>query len=131
MRVASAAAVTSTVALTAVALSGCGGGAPAVGHGPGQPEAFNSCVRQTRFLVVVPHRSGTTVIELIKARGHSAVVGGFAALPSARAANLFPTANAGSGARNGRYVMFTTVALGRNASAIQDCFDRFFPPSPA
>lgn len=67
---ASAAAVSSVVAFAGVASVGRGGGGAA---------AFNACISQTRFLVLlVRHGSGNNVIEMIKDRAHGAVVGEFA-----------------------------------------------------
>lgn len=57
--VATAAAVISMVALALVALVGGGGGRGGIA-------AFNGCIRQTRFLVLVRPGSGTGVMETIK-----------------------------------------------------------------
>jgi hypothetical protein len=109
------------VAVLVPCLVACGGSSSAT-------QAFNGCISQTRFLVLVQHGSGNNVNEMIKDRMRGVVVGDFAALRSERAAEAFPTTLAGSGARNGRYVVFTTVPVGRDATAIERCFDRVFPP---
>jgi hypothetical protein len=117
--VASAAAVISVVAFAVVAF--------AVRDGGARP-AFNACISQTRSLVLGRHASGNKAIALIRDRAHGAVVGEFALLPSERAAEAFSTTLAGSGAQNGRHVVFTTDPVGRDATAIELCFDRVFPP---
>jgi hypothetical protein len=70
--VASAAAVVLVVALAIGAFAGSGRGAGA---------AFNACIGQTRFLVLVRHPSGNKVVEMIKDRARSAAVGEFAHRP--------------------------------------------------
>ena len=95
--------------------------------GSSSAKAFNACIHQTRFLVLTRHGSGNKVIEMIKDRARGAVVGEFARFPSERAAEAFRTLLAGAAARNGRYVMRTTVAVGRDAGAVEVCFDRVFP----
>jgi hypothetical protein len=122
--VASAAAVISVVAFAVVAFAVVA----FAGRGGGAGAAFNACISQTRFLVLARYASGSEAIEMIKDRAHGAVVGEFALLPSERAAEAFSTTLAGSGAQNGRYVVFTTVPVGRDATAIELCFDRVFPP---
>jgi hypothetical protein len=120
--VASAAAVISVVAFTVVAFVGRGGGVGA---------AFNACISQTRFLVLVRHESGNNVIEMIKDRAHGAAVGEFALLPSERAAEALTTTLAGFGARSDRYVVFTTVPpLDPDATAIERCWDRTVVSAP-
>lgn len=95
--------------------------------GSGSGTAFDACISQTRSLVLTHHRSGDKVIETIKDRAHSEVVGEFARLPSERAAEAFPTPVTGAAARNGRYVMFTNDLVGRDPTAVERCFDRVFP----
>ena len=122
---ASAAAVSSVVAFAGVAFVGRGGGGAA---------SFNACISQTRFLVLVRHGSGNNVIEMIKDRAHGAVVGEFARFPSQRAAMagaLPGMTPAGFGAENGRYLVSTTFpALDPDATAIENCWSRFFPLTP-
>jgi hypothetical protein len=120
--VTTAAALISMIAFAVVAVPGSGrdGGVAAV----------NACITQTRFLVLVRHGSGNNVIEMIKDRAHGAVVGELAVLPSDREAEAFPVTLAGSGARNGRYVMATATPLGRDAAAIEGCTDRLFRIAP-
>jgi hypothetical protein len=119
---ASGAAVLTIVAFAVVAFVGRGGGAEA---------AFNACISQPRFLVLVRHGSGNNVIEMIKDRAHGAVVGAFALLPSERAAEALTTTLAGFGARSDRYVVLTRVpALDPDATAIERCWDRTVVSAP-
>lgn len=91
-----------------------------VGSGnSGGVRAFNACITQTRFLVLVRHGSEHSLIATIKDRGRGTVVGEVAA---ARTHTL-----GGAAAVNGRYVMSTATPLGRDATAIEGCWDRFFP----
>lgn len=61
--VASAAAVILVIALAIAAFAG---------RGRDAGTAFNACISQTRFLVLVRHGSGSKVIEKIKDRARSA-----------------------------------------------------------
>lgn len=79
--VASAAAV-----ISVVAFAGRGGGAGA---------AFNACISQARFLVLVRHASGNKAIETIKDRAHGAVVGEFALLFPSERQKRFPPPSQG------------------------------------
>jgi hypothetical protein len=133
MVAASAAAVSSVVAFAVFAVVAIGGsGGTGGGGGSGSVAAFNACISQTRFLAVEEHRSGNKVIEMLKDRAHGAVVGQFAVLPSVRAAEALrtPFGIAGTGAVNGRYVLFTRTPLGRDASAIERCGEPEFPLVP-
>jgi hypothetical protein len=102
------------------------------GSRDGSVAAFNACIGQTRFLVLVRHGSGNKVIEMITDRANGAMVGEFALLPSVRAAEALPTpfGIAGAGAANGRYVLFNRAPLGRDASAIERCGEPEFPVDP-
>jgi hypothetical protein len=112
--VASAAGVIWVGALGTFAVVASGGG------GGGGIAAFNGCIRQARFLVLVRHGSGNGVIETIKDRARGAVDGEVA---SGRAAPSL----GGAAAANGPYVMSTATPLGRDATAIELCWDRGFP----
>ena len=116
--VASAAAVVAVVAVLVVAFAA---------RGSGGANGFNACISQTRSLVLTRHESGSQLIEMVKDRARGALVGEFARVPSVRAAEVFPATLAGAAARNGRYVMFTEIPVGRDAGAIELCFDRAFP----
>jgi hypothetical protein len=119
---ASAAAVLSIVAFAVVAFVGPGGGVGA---------AFNACISQPRFLVLVRYGPGNSGIEMIKDRAHGAVVGEFALLPSERAAEALTTTLAGLGARSDRYVVLTRVPpLDPDATAIERCWDRTVVSAP-
>jgi hypothetical protein len=120
--VATAAVLISMVAVAAVVVAGRGGGDGGKGDG-GHIAAFNGCISQTGFLVLVRHGFGNGVIETIKDRAHGAVE---AEVASGRA----PTTLAGAAAANGPYVMSTATPLGRDASSIEECWDRFFPIAP-
>jgi hypothetical protein len=66
----------------------------------------------------------SSLVETIEDRVHDAVVGEVAT-------NRPPTTIlGGAAAANGRYVMSTATPLGRDASAIERCWDRFFPVAP-
>jgi hypothetical protein len=121
--VATAAAVISMVVLVVVALVGRGGGGVTAFNGGGGVAAFNGCIHHTRFLALMRHGSGSGVIETIEDRAHGTVQGEVA---SGRA----PTILGGAAAANGPYVMSTATPLGRDASAIEGCWDRFFPIAP-
>ena len=117
--VATAAAVISMGAFAVFAFVGSGGD----GGNSGGVGAFNACITQTRFLVLVRHGDGNSVVETIKDRVGDAVVGEVATDRS-------PTTLGGAAAANGRYVMSTATPLGRDATAIEGCWDRFFPVAP-
>jgi hypothetical protein len=133
MVAASVAAVSSVIAFAVFAVVAIGSsGSTGGGGGSGSAAAFNACISQTRFLVLEKHRAGNKVLEMIKDRAHGAVVGQFAVLPSVRATEALrtPFGIAGSGAVNGRYVLFTRTPLGRDASAIERCGEPEFPLVP-
>jgi hypothetical protein len=110
--VATAAAVISMGAFAVFAFVGSGG----VG-------AFNACITQTRFLGLVRHGYGNSFVETIKDRVRDAVVGEVAT-------DRPPTTLGGAAAVNGRYDMSTATPLGRDATAIEGCWGRFFPIAP-
>jgi hypothetical protein len=114
--VAATAAVISMGAFAMFAVVGSGDGNSRVG-------AFNACITQTRFLVLVRHRDGNGFGETIKDRVRHTVVGEVVTDRS-------PTTLGGAAAANGRYVMSTATPLGRDATAIEGCWDRFFPVAP-
>ena len=123
--VATAAAVTSIIAFEVVALVGGGHGGGNGGHVGGNGRrmaAVNACITQTRFLVLVRHGSGNGVIEMIKDRD-GAVVGEIAS-------GRTPATLGGAAAADGRYVMSTATPVGRDATVIEDCWDRVFPIAP-
>jgi len=92
------------------------------GRSSGSVAQVNSCITQTRFLVLVRHGSGNRVIETINDRVRGSVVGEVAS-------GRWPTLG-GAPAANGRYVMSTATPLGRDATAIEECWDRVFPMFP-
>jgi hypothetical protein len=113
--VATAGALISMGAVVVVAFVG-GGNSGGVG-------AFNACIAQTRFLVLVRHGYGNRLVETIKDRVRDAVVGEVAS-------NRPATTLGGAAAANGRYDMSTATPLGRDATAIEGCWGRFFPIAP-
>ena len=58
------------------------------------------------------------------------IAGEFDALPSEQAAEELPTPMAGTGEANGRWVLFTSTPVGRDANAILSCGDPEFPLTP-
>ena len=97
--------------------------------------AFNSCVRRTGFLKLSERGVGQSVTVAIYDRSRAHVVGKFAALPSASAAEALRWSNAftiagGSAAREGRFVLFIGSAVGRDARAITRCGAPLFPTTP-
>lgn len=121
--VATAAAVISMVVLAVAVLDGRRGGGVKAFSGGGGLVAFNGCVRHTRFLALVRRGSNRGIIETIEDRARGTAQGEVA---SGRA----PTMLGGAAAANGPYVMSTATPLGRDASAIERCWDRFFPIAP-
>jgi hypothetical protein len=116
--VAATAAVISMGAFAVFAFVGSGGDGNSGGVG-----AFNACITRTRFLVLVGHRDGNGFVETINDRVRDAVVGEVVT-------DRPPTTLGGAAAANGRYVMSTATPLGRDATAIEGCWDRFFPVAP-
>jgi hypothetical protein len=115
--VAAVAAVISMGAFAVFAFVGSGG------DGSSRVGAFNACITQTRFLFLVRHRDGNGFGETIKDRVRDAVVGEVVT-------DRPPTTLGGAAAANGRYVMSTATPLGHDATAIEGCWDRFFPVAP-
>ena len=116
---ATAAAVISMGAVSVIAFVGGGAdGGNSGGVGP-----FNACITQTRFLVLVRYGDEHSFAETIKDRVSDAVVGEVAP-------GQPPTTLGGAAAANGRYVISTATPLGRDAIAIEGCWDRFFPLAP-
>jgi hypothetical protein len=113
--VATAAALVSMGTVVVFAFVG-GGNSGGVG-------AFNACVTQTRFLVLVRHGDANSFVETINDRVRGGVEGQVTA-------GRTPRILGGAAARNGRYVMSTATPVGRDASAIEGCWDRFFPVAP-
>lgn len=93
------------------------------GHGKGVG-VFNACITHTRFLALVDRASRNGVIETIRDRADHGLVGEVA---TGRA----PVMLGGAAAGNGRYLMSTATPLGRDASAIETCWDRYSPIAPS
>ena len=111
------------VAVAAVVIGVSAGGSPGV-------DTFNACLSQKHFLVANKHRSGHRVIDMIRDRATGVLVGEFAVLPSLRAAETFTSIigpPSGTGAGNGRMVLFTRVPTGRDTNAILTCSYPEFP----
>lgn len=83
---------------------------------------FNGCISHTRYLVLVHEPRGSSAIETIHDRAHGGVV---AEVTGAHGAIL-----PGAAAATGRYTMSTATPLGRDATAIERCWDKFSPVAP-
>jgi hypothetical protein len=90
------------------------------GRGGGMQE-FNACVTGSRFLVLVRHGHGSSVVETIKDRARRAVVG------EVTVNRTPPVMLRGAAADNDGYLMSTATSLGRDALTIEGCWDRPFP----
>ena len=122
-RVAAAATVAAVLWLSSVgAVAMFDGGSD--GDHSGGVGVFNACISHTRFLVLVDRGSRNGVIETIRDRANRGLVGEVAA-------GRAPVTLGGAAAGDGRYLMSTATPLGRDASAIETCWDRFSPISPA
>lgn len=90
---------------------------------------FNACITHTSFLVLRrqrnrrPDREPENPIESITDRARGAVVGEVGG--SSTAAHL-----GGAAAVGGRYLMSTATPVGRDAGAVEGCWDRVFPIAP-
>ena len=93
------------------------------GSNSGGVGAFNACITQTRFLVLVRYGYGNSLVESIEDRVRDAAVGQVAT-------DRPRTSLGGAGAVNGRYDLSTATPVGRDATAIEGCWDRFFPIAP-
>jgi len=92
-------------------------------NGGGGVAAVNACITQTRFLVLERRGSRNGVIETINDRVRGAGVGEVAS-------GQVPTTLGGAVAADHGYVMSTATPLGRDATAIEGCWDRAFPIAP-
>jgi len=81
---------------------------------------FNACIGHSQFLTLARDRSGSKVLEVIDDRARDAKV---AEVTSGRDAGTLGGAAAG----NDRFTMSTATPLGRDASAIERCWDRYSP----
>jgi hypothetical protein len=122
------------VGVSAYALVASNDGGPG-GTGGGVP-AFNACIRQSRFLLLVRHRAGHGIIETIRDRERGSLEGevALARAPSVRRAlrGEVPTGRpfpilGGAAAGNGPYIMSTITPTGRDPSAIERCWNGPFP----
>jgi len=112
------------VLLVAVVITAGGGSNPV--------DTFNACLRNTHFLVATKHRADRRMVDVIRDRATGVMVGEVAVLPTVRAAETFTSSigpPGGSGARNGRMILFTRVPSGRDANAIITCSLPEFPPA--
>jgi hypothetical protein len=90
-----------------------------VGNGGGGEAGFNACVANDRALVLAGHGSGDGAVEQITHRSRDGVV---AMVSTGRS----PRTLGGAVAADGGYVMSTATPAGRDALAIEDCWDRAF-----
>jgi hypothetical protein len=109
----------SAAAAAAVALGGCGATSGQGGRYRSGLEGFNTCINGDHSLALMRHRPGSRVIVTIMDRQHGTIVGEVA---TGRTTTL-----GGAAAINGRYEMSTATPTGHDASAIERCWDRFFP----
>jgi hypothetical protein len=82
---------------------------------------FNACIAQKQFLVLVGHGNRHGVIETVTDRKS----GGLVAEVADNRAD--PMMLGGAAAVANRYVMSTATPLGRDASAIEECWDSYSP----
>jgi hypothetical protein len=103
------------LAATAFLIAGCGAS--------GGLEVFNGCITHIRFLALARHQRDHGVVDTITDRSRDAVVG---EVTTKRGSQTL----GGAAATNGRYVMSTAAPLGRDAGAIERCWDRYSPVDP-
>jgi hypothetical protein len=107
---------------SATLVAGCGGGGGRV-IDAGDLVTFDVCVDHTQFLMTVRHGQGMGLVAIIRDRARHAVVG--------EISNRHPLVMlGGAAAAQGRYVMSTATPTGRDAGAIERCWDRISPVSP-
>jgi hypothetical protein len=102
-------------ALALIAVAGCGSD----GAGNAKLSSFQDCVDARHFFVLTRQGPDTRVLVTIRDRARGTVVGEVA---TGKHATL-----GGAAAKNGRYLMSTATPLGRDAAAIENCWDHFFP----
>lgn len=86
---------------------------------------FNACLSQKRFLVLVRHRNQHGVIETLRDRKSGALMA--EVVPNT---GPLPVMLGGAAAATSRYVMSTSTPLGRDPSAIENCWDSYSPVAP-
>lgn len=86
---------------------------------------FNACIDQKHFLVLARHGNQRGVIETLSDRKSGALAGEVAANNRVPRIML-----GGAAAATDRYLMSTVTPLGRDASAIEDCWDSYSPVAP-
>jgi hypothetical protein len=84
---------------------------------------FNACIGRRHFLTLARDRSGGKLVEVIDDRARGAKVG---QVTSGRDGGIL----SGAAAVNGRFTMSTATPLGRDASAIERCWDEYSPIAP-
>jgi len=102
-------------------------------HAGRDMHTFSACIGQKHFLVARTRRSGRRVIDRITDRATGVLEGEVAVLPSVRAAAMFTSSigpPGGTGAANGRMILFTRIPYGRDANAILTCSLPEFPVTP-
>ena len=90
-------------------------------RGPGGMKEFNACITGSRFLALVRHQDGSSVVETINDRAGRMVVG------EVTVNRTPPVMLGGAAAEDDGYVMSTATPLGRDAVTIEECWDRPFP----
>ncbi len=86
---------------------------------------FNACLGQNRFLVLVRRGNQHGVIETLRDRKSGALMG--EVVPNT---GPLPVMLGGAAAATIRYVMSTSTPLGRDPSAIENCWDSYSPVAP-
>jgi hypothetical protein len=86
---------------------------------------FNACIDHKQFLVLVRHGNQHGVIEALRDRKSGALMG--EVVPNH---GPFPIMLGGAAAATNRYVMSTATPLGRDPSAIENCWDSYSPVAP-
>lgn len=113
-----------SAALIAICVSvsvACGGSR----HGRSNPGlgVFNACIARRHFLGLVRDPDAGDIVEVINDRAEGVKVG---EVTSGRAAGIL----GGAAASDGRFTMSTATPLGRDATAIERCWDQFSPIAP-
>ena len=93
--------------------------------GKGGLSVFNACLDQRRFLVLVRHGNQHGVIETLRDRKSGALMG--EVVPNT---GPLPIMLGGAAAATNHYVMSTSTPLGRDPSAIENCWDSYSPVAP-
>jgi hypothetical protein len=114
-----------TIGLAVIAAGACAVVAVSDTGDSGGLRVFNACIAQRQFLLLVHHGNQHGVIETLRDRKSGALVGEIAANNRVPRSML-----GGAAAATNRYLMSTATPLGRDPSAIEDCWDSYSPVAP-